>query len=118
MSETEFLTRDGDPPSMRKALVERAAPLLGPALPLDTTGSAEDAEGDELNLRELWHVIVKRRWTIILFTLIVVTAVVTATFLKTPIYRASTTVQIDREDIKITKIEDVTPVESSGSGQD
>ncbi len=118
MSETELLTRNGDPPSMRKALVERATTLPGPPLPPDTTGSGDDVEGDELNLRELWHVIVKRRWTIILFTLIVVTAVVTATFLKTPIYRASTTVQIDREDIKITKIEEVTPVESGGSGQD
>ncbi len=40
-------------------------------------------------------------------------------FLMTPIYRASLTLQIDREDIKIVKIEEVTPVEGqSGSGQD
>jgi uncharacterized protein involved in exopolysaccharide biosynthesis len=77
-----------------------------------------EPEDDELNLRELWSVIVKRRGTILLFTLIIVIAVLTATYLTTPIYRASLTLQIDREDIKVLKIEEVTPVETGGSGQD
>jgi len=66
----------------------------------------------------LWSVIVKRRWTILLFALIVLSAVLTGTYLKTPIYRASLTLQIDREDIKVVKIEEVAPVETAGSGQD
>ncbi len=77
-----------------------------------------EPEEDELDLREVWHVILKRRGTILLFTFIVITAVVTATYLMTPIYRASTTLQIDREDIKVLKIEEVAPIDATGSNQD
>ncbi len=103
----------------RRALVERTATAIGPALPPEPPHPVEsEPDGDEFDLRELWQVIVKRRWTIAIFTLIVVVAVVTGSFLMTPIYRASLTLQIDREDIKIVKIEEVSPVESAGSGQD
>ena len=89
-----------------------------PAPSLQSQIVEEEPEGDELNLRELWQVIVKRRWTIVIFALIVVTAVVTATYLMTPIYRASLTLQIDREDIKIVKTGEVAPDETGWDGQD
>lgn len=120
MSKPELpVPQDGGLLEPRKALAERAATPLGPALPPEPPRPPEsEPDSDEFDLRELWQVIVKRRWTIITFTLIVVVAVVTASFLMTPIYRASLTLQIDREDIKIVKIEEVSPVDATTASQD
>lgn len=92
---------DPDWPPPGRALTERAAGIPMPAPPREPPAFEEEPEGEGFNLRELWQVIVKRRWTIILFTAIVVAAVVTATYLKTPIYRATLTLQIDRENVRI-----------------
>lgn len=90
-----------------------------PAPPPPSPVFEDEPEGDGLDLRQLWEVIVKRRWTISIFTAIVVVAVVTATYLKTPIYRASLTLQIDREDIKVLDMGEVSPGETRGwGGQD
>lgn len=118
MNELESLIYEEKDTPARREMVERAgtvfaAPEAPEARPVET-----EPENDELDLRELWSVIVKRRWTILLFALIVLSAVLTGTYLKTPIYRASLTLQIDREDIKVVKIEEVAPVETAGSGQD
>ncbi len=119
MSKPEFPIHEGDAqPGAGRSLIERAGARLGPVTPVEPHVGAVEPEGDEFDLRELWSVIVKRRWAIILFTLAVLTAVLTATYLMTPIYRASLTLQIDREDIKVVKIEEVAPVETAGSGQD
>jgi capsular exopolysaccharide synthesis family protein len=109
---------DSDRPPPGQTLVERPAGVPMPALPLQSPIVEEEPEGDGLNLRELWQVVVKRRWTILIFASIVVIAVVTATFLMTPIYRASLTLQIDREDIKIVKSGEVAPEESVWNTQD
>lgn len=69
------------------------------------------AEEDSINLREYWDIIVKRKWTVITFFLICVVSVVTATFLKTPIFRASLTLQIERSVGKIVQYKDVSPDE-------
>jgi len=109
---------DSDPHPPGRALAERPASVPMPAPPPQSQFGGEESEGDELNLRELWQVILKRRWTILIFTLIVVTAVVTATYLMTPIYRASLTLQIDREDIKIMQMGEVEPTEGGRVSQD
>lgn len=67
---------------------------------------------EEMGLLDLWRVLVKRKWTIFTFFLIVVTAVVTATFLTTPIYRASLTLQIEKEPPKVVESGNVIPTES------
>ena len=105
---------DSNSPLPGRVLVERqnGVPML--AQPREQPLFEEDSEEDALNLRELWQVILKRRWTIFIFTLIVVTAVVTATYLKTPIYRADLTLQIDLEDIKIMQVGEVSPGETGG----
>ena len=73
---------DGSPES-HKALTEREGQVLGPVLPLEKRTDESEADDDFIDLRELWQVLVKRRWTLIIFTLITVAAVVTATFLMT-----------------------------------
>lgn len=114
MSTPELASPAGSDPALPgRSLTERQAGVPAAAPPYASQLVDEEPEGDELNLRELWQVIVKRRWTIFIFMLIVVSAVVTATFLMTPIYRASLTLQIDREDIKIVKTGEVAPEESS-----
>ncbi|MDG4555016.1 MAG: polysaccharide biosynthesis tyrosine autokinase [Candidatus Competibacter sp.] len=110
---------DSNSPPPGRVLAERqnSVPML--AQPREKPLFEEGSEEDTIDLRELWQVILKRRWTILVFTLIVVTAVVTATYLMTPIYRASLTLQIDREDIKIMQVGEVSPAEGGGwSSQD
>ncbi|MDS4042000.1 MAG: polysaccharide biosynthesis tyrosine autokinase [Candidatus Competibacter sp.] len=106
-----------DPHPPGRALTEHPAgfPIQAPAP--RSSAYEEELEGEGFNLRELWQVIVKRRWTIIIFTGIVVAAVVTSTYLKTPIYRASLTLQIDREDIKVFDKE-MQPVDVAIGGLD
>jgi polysaccharide biosynthesis transport protein len=118
MSKPTSLSHEGDDqPEPRRPLVERVATPVGPARPLEIAADAE-SEDDAIDLRALWHVILKRRWTILTFTLIVVTAVVTATYLTTPIYRASLTLQIDTEDLKVVQIEEVSPAAGGGRSWD
>ena len=47
-----------------------------------------------LDLRELWRIVVKYRWTILLFATIVVITVVAATLIQIPVYRATTVLEI------------------------
>ena len=118
MSKPTSLIHEGDDqPEPRRPLVERAATPVGLARPLEIAADAE-SEDDAIDLRALWRVILKRRWTILAFTLIVVTAVVTATYLTTPIYRASLTLQIDTEDLKVVQIEEVSPAAAGGRSWD
>jgi len=69
-------------------------------------------EKDELSLLDLWRILVKRKWTIFTFFFIVLSAVVTATFLTTPVYRASLTLQIEKEPPKVVESGNVIPTES------
>lgn len=101
-----------------QAVVERQTGLTYPTLPTRAAVLEDDADEGSLDLRELWQIVLKRRWTIIIFALIVVVGAITTSYLTTPIYRAALTLQIDREDIKVVKIEEVAPVDSAAGGQD
>jgi polysaccharide biosynthesis transport protein len=54
-------------------------------------------EEKEVHLRDYWRVIRKRQWTVIAFFLIVLITTAIATYTMKPIYRATVTIQIDRE---------------------
>ena len=91
-------------------LAKRATSALGPQ------GSAPmpdmlDEEEEGINLLELWRVFLRRKWTIITFFFIVVTAVATATLLQTPIYRSTLTLQIDRITPKVVNLQNVSQTE-------
>jgi capsular exopolysaccharide synthesis family protein len=73
---------------------------------------------DVLDLRRYWQIIVKRKWTVLTFFLIVVVAVMTATFLMTKIYRAALTLQIDQQESKVVDIQGVTPNETPADSKD
>lgn len=102
---------DATPASRRaRALIERRETALAPRPGQDWLADDEDA--DAIDLRAYWAVVMRRKWTVLTFFAIVVVAVMTATYLTTPVYRASTTLQIDAEEMKIVQFEGVT-----GGGQ-
>lgn len=70
--------------------------------PEAAAGSADDG----VHLRDLWHVVVKRKWSILTFFLIVVVATAIGTLMQTPLYRAEVTLKIDTEASKIIPFRD------------
>ena len=58
-------------------------------------------DDDEIDLRELFGVIMRRKGTIILIALLTFTAALVVTLMMKPIYRANTTLQIDMEGTKV-----------------
>jgi polysaccharide biosynthesis transport protein len=82
---------------------------------LNPAQAAPKEQEDALNLREYWAVIVKHRWLVLSCLLLALMIGTLVTFLKTPIYRATTVVQIDRETLKVVDFQDMNPNESSGA---
>ncbi len=70
-------------------------PYLNPQLP-----------DDEIDLRELWRILAKYRWTIILFTMLVVVTVAVANIMMRPVYKATTSIEI-APDSNVVKLENV-----------
>lgn len=104
-----------NPPSAR-ALIERPELLPSTHVAHETRAHMEDE--DTINLREYWAVIAKRKWTVITFFLITVVSVITATFLMTKIYRASLTLQIERQETKVVEYQGVMPNEMQSDTKD
>jgi len=110
----EPLTPDATDPAARRsrALIQRRDTPLGTQVMQDWMN--EEEEEDSINLRAYWAVIMRRKWTVLTFFVIVVVAVMTSTYLTTPVYRASTTLQIDAEEARIVQFEGVTPGGQTG----
>jgi len=64
-------------------------------------------EEREVNLRDYWKVIRKRRWTIIAFFLIVLMSTAIMTFTMRPIFRGTTTIQINKENPQIVDFKEI-----------
>src|SRR4030043_1029930 len=64
-------------------------------------------EEKEVNLRDYWKVIRKRQWTIIAFFLIVLITTAIGTFTMKPIYRATTTIQINKENPQVVNFQEI-----------
>ena len=64
-------------------------------------------EEKEVNLRDYWKVIQKRRWTILAFFFIVVVATAIGTFTMKPIYRGTTTILINKENPQIVDFKEI-----------
>ena len=64
-------------------------------------------EEKEVHLRDYWKVIRKRRWTIIAFFLIVLITTAVGTFTMKPIYRGTTTIQINKENPQIVDFKEI-----------
>jgi capsular exopolysaccharide synthesis family protein len=87
------------------------------SLSLDLRTQENGGDGDEIDLLSYWRILVKRRWTVLGALGIVLVATLVGTLLMTPIYRATTSLQIERDTIKVVDVEGVSPVEG-GAGAD
>jgi capsular exopolysaccharide synthesis family protein len=80
---------------------------LQPAYP-----SSSSQEPKEAELRDYWKVILKRKWTIISFTSIVLIATGLMIFTMTPIYRSTATIQINKENPQVVDFKEIFSVET------
>jgi len=64
-------------------------------------------EEKEVNLRDYWKIIRKRRWTILAFFLIVLVTTAIGTFTMKPVYRGTCTIQIDKENPQIVDFKEI-----------
>jgi capsular exopolysaccharide synthesis family protein len=71
-----------------------------------------ERDDDEINLLEYWEILNDRRWLVLGVAGAVFLLALVFTLLATPIYRAGTTLQIERDSLQVTSFENLTPVES------
>lgn len=86
-------------------------------LAIDLYRDERKQDDDEIDLLAYWRVLVKRRWLILSVLAGALALSLLATLLMPSIYRATATLQIDREIMQIVQIEGMTPVEG-GAGSD
>jgi succinoglycan biosynthesis transport protein ExoP len=72
----------------------------------------ESRDDDEINLLEYWRILRERQWWVIGTAFAVVFLTLVFTLLATPIYRAGSTLQIERDTMKIVEFEGLQPTES------
>ncbi len=73
-------------------------------------GPTYPQEEKEVHLRDYWRVILKRRWTVLAFFLITVATTAVVTFTMKPIYRSTTTLQINKENPQIVDFKEILAV--------
>ncbi|HUI26156.1 MAG TPA: polysaccharide biosynthesis tyrosine autokinase [Candidatus Kryptonia bacterium] len=76
-------------------------------IPNEPPPSMPFADDAETHLRDYWRVVVKHRWVIVLFSLIVVVTTAFITFTTERTYTAETTLQIEKQAPHVVKIEEV-----------
>jgi len=101
-------------PQSDQARRQALATMRQQAISLDVRSDAASSDGDEIDLLAYWRILVKRRWTVLGAAGIVLATALVGTLLMTTIYRASTSLQIDRDTIKVVEVEGITPVEGAG----
>jgi capsular exopolysaccharide synthesis family protein len=88
---------------------EVAEPLPYHGAPLSI--ESREAEADELDLRSLWHVLIKRRWTVLGCTALITVVALVSALLEAPRYRANATLQIEPSGLRIVNLEGVEAVD-------
>jgi polysaccharide biosynthesis transport protein len=96
-----------DAESTHRALIEHPIPSALSTHVLPTGLSGMDGDDDTINLREYWEVVYKRKKTVIIFLLIALISTYIATSLTTPIFRATTVLQIEEDTAKVVEYQDV-----------
>jgi polysaccharide biosynthesis transport protein len=77
-----------------------------------------ERDKDEIDLLHYWHLLLKRRWTVLGMLGIVVATTLVATLLMTPIYRSTVLLQIDRDTIQVVEVEGLAPMEGGAGDRD
>jgi capsular exopolysaccharide synthesis family protein len=77
------------------------------------SADADDGAGEAVHLMDYWRVILARRWTVLACLLTVVAVTTIYTFKQTPMYQATASVQIDKENPNILSFKDVYQIETA-----
>jgi capsular exopolysaccharide synthesis family protein len=94
--------------------MERVPVMAGQGAPERSRDLAMDLgpAHDDVDLRHLWNVLLARRWVVLGLAAATMAVALVVTLLTTPIYRASSTIQIERDSIKVINSEALTPVDT------
>ncbi|MBC6980484.1 polysaccharide biosynthesis tyrosine autokinase [Caulobacter sp. 17J80-11] len=85
---------------------------------LQWTPVAEEAGANAFNIGEYWRLLVKHRVVIGATFAVCLALGAAATMLMTPVYTATTTLQIDRQAAKVTEDDDTSPRDSMVAGEE
>ena len=102
-------------------LPARRGPEQG-TLALRTGGTALDLfeeparDEDEIDLLAYWQILLKRRWLVLGVLASVVALALLVTLLTPPVYRATATLQIDREAMQVIQVDGIQAPEAANSG--
>ena len=103
------------PPSNGSRALQEAPQTRLPQQYVPGAVAAEQVvDDDAIDLREYWHILLRYKWTIALVVALALGLALIATFNTTPIYKASTLIQIDRTSNRIVEYGDVTAEGSAG----
>lgn len=86
---------------------------MSPAQNETVPHTAAERDDDEINLLEYWQILRERQWLIAAVAGGVLLLTLAVTLLTTPIFRAGTTLQIERDTMKVVDVEGLTPMESA-----
>lgn len=78
-----------------------------PASPRTQIEYGDFEPADETHLRDYLHVILRRKWFILVFFLVIVVSVTLSSFLMKPIYKSTAVVRIDKENPNVLAFKDV-----------
>ena len=82
------------------------------AMPLSATLTSGDQLDQTLHLRDLLRIFLKRKWTILAIFVISAAFSVVLTYLAPPVYRASTTIQIERVTPQVLTYKEISPADT------
>ncbi len=92
---------------------QQIAPIrASTALSLDL--QEERRDDDEIDLLAYWHILVKRRWLVLSIVAGVVALALLSTLMATPIYRASSVLQLEKEGTQVVQVEGIQPSDADG----
>jgi capsular exopolysaccharide synthesis family protein len=74
--------------------------------PLGAWAQSEAADDDTIDLRAIWRLIVKHRWLLVAVAAAGLVAALLLSFIQTPQYLASTTVQVDKRAPRVVKFQE------------
>jgi succinoglycan biosynthesis transport protein ExoP len=80
--------------------------------------SAAEKFEESFNLRDMMRIFLKRKWTILIIFAVFALFSVVRTYLAPPVYRASTTIQIEKFQPRVLDYKEVTPLEVSDENSD
>ncbi len=84
------------------------------ALPAEIVRSYIDAGEEEVHIRDYLEVLMRRKWIVIVFLVIVVATVTLGSFLMKPVYLATSTLRIDRKNPNVLDFKDVQQIDRIG----